>query len=140
MFFGAIGWHLYRIATLRPKFDKLSDTSSTVGTFFFVYILAGMVRWSALGDGRAVGTFLGLLWLAIVFWSLCKTSQRSSALVVSMFGASAAIDILACLMDMSGLYGSGARRYFLIYELTLYAVCAWRFSREPESVQRCRVA
>jgi len=139
MFFGAIAWHLYRIATLRPKFDKLSDTSSTVGTFFFVYLLAGMVRWSVLGDQGAVGTFFRLLILALVFFALFKTSHRSSSLVVSMFGASAAIDILASLMDMSGLYGEGARKYFWMYELALYAVCVWRFFREPEFVRRCRV-
>lgn len=137
LFIRAIGLHLYLIATLRPQFSKLSDTSSTVGFFFLVYLMSGMVRWSVLGGRPTTDAFVGLLFHALILWLIFKRPSMSSSLVVSMLGASAAIDLIAIALHLTDL--QVANGLLLALEFSLYAVCLWRFSREPEAVRRTRL-
>ena len=44
MWLVAMIWHLWRIATLRPAFDKLSDTQATLTSFSAAYLVAGLLR------------------------------------------------------------------------------------------------
>lgn len=139
LFIAAIGWHLYLIATLRPQFSKLSDKASTVGSFFLVYLMSGMVRWSILEDRPTVNVFIGLLVHALILWAAFKRPLISSSLVTSMLGASATIDLIAIALHLANLHEANRAWPLFAFECFLYAVCFWRFSREPETVRRALV-
>lgn len=133
LFIAAIGWHLYLIATLRPQFSKLSDTRSTVGSFFLVFLVSGLVRWSMLDKWPVSDVFIGMLFHALILWAIFKRPSISSALVVSMLGASAAVDLIAIALNLTELPAPKGPLFAL--ECFLYAVCYWKFSREQKAVR-----
>lgn len=136
----AMAWHLWRIATLRPAFKNLSDTGPMAMSFIFIYFFAGLLRWVVLNDDHkstGISAVFGLLvWLILVF--VCfERKNRSSALVASVLGVSALMDLLVCAGFLIGALESvrSPRLLGITLEIVWSLVMLAQFYREPEYVR-----
>lgn len=131
----AMAWHLWRIATLRPMFSRLGDNPSTVISFSIVYLVMGLTRWTQEGNSSMWQINIGLVIHAMVLLLLFERENRSSSCVAVLFGASAVMDFSAFLLTVAGFIDGSAQSALLGIEVTLYAICVWRFFRERPEVQ-----
>lgn len=138
----AVAWHLWRIATLRPAFDKLSDSARVVWSFIGVYFAAGLLRWVVLSpEAHATPlvfpVLLKLFVHLLVVMALFERRSRSSALTASVLGVSAIIDVAVCL-----LYGASAINSVhagigdIAAEIGLTVATALQFSNQPAAVRK----
>lgn len=143
----AMGWHLWRIITLRPAYKYLSDTVGMAVSFLAVYVVAGLVRWfwldsQATDKALTFGSFglvmLNLILFGLVLGLLFERNRRGASLLSSMLGLSAGIDLLMSAAYLAGFSDSVRMPpgVDLGLEIGLSLVLAWRFSQEPEDVQR----
>jgi hypothetical protein len=138
---GSMAWHLWRIATFRARFDLMSDTGMTIGSFLVVYLLTGIARHSyVIGHAQPASVFLGLTFMYLVWLFAFERSHRSSTLVAALAGASAASDILQMALALTGWAAlerkvDGPLGLGAIYEVALYAGCVWQFFKSTPAVQ-----
>jgi Kef-type K+ transport system membrane component KefB len=139
----AMGWHLWRIATVRPAFDKLSDSASVVWSFIGAFLTAGILRWVLLAPGsyREHQFFSVLVQLAVhllVVLALCERRRRSSSLTATVLGASAVVDLAICLLYLVGVLASAGSQGWVdvTVELALSVAMAVQFARQPTAVRQ----
>lgn len=133
----AVGWHLYRIATLRPAYEHLGDTRRTLATFSIVYFFTNLLRWWGL-DGY-MHTFqaqsLSLSILSAVgsyaFRYVLFRGKEGSTGLVAILGASSAVDLLVCLALVTGFASSPAVLWSYGFELLLMGCAFIRYKRLP---------
>lgn len=139
----AMGWHLWRIATVRPAFDKLSDSAQVVWSFIGAFFAAGALRWVILAPGpyaehQLFGVALQLGVHLLLVMALCERRHRSSALTATVLGASVVVDLAVCALYLVGLLDSVRTTGFvgLAVELFLSLAMAVQFSRQPAAVRQ----
>jgi hypothetical protein len=131
---GAMAWHLWRIASFRPAYDRLSDTPKMMASFAFVFFLAGMTRWTVAEAVDPQRAFFGLVVSVGVAIILFERADRSSSLVAATLGASAVVDFACAALRLAGVETSAPTAAAV--EIVLYLRCAQMFSREPLAVRR----
>jgi hypothetical protein len=137
----AMGWHLWRIATLRPAFSRLSDSGSMVGSFIGLFFAAGILRWAILGPGTAeyqfLPTMLKLVLHLMVVIVLFERRSRSSSLSAAVLGVSAVFDILVSVAVLLGLRASVMPVHWVehLMEVLWMVSMAANFSNESPAVR-----
>ena len=141
LWLSAMGWHLWRILTLRPAYRRLSDSGPTVISFFTVFLVAGLLRWGVLAPKYAETPIWEILVMlvaySLVLLMLFSQKRRSDALVAVLLGVSAGVDLLICVGFLLGLLPSvetGAIGGLV--ELGLSLVAVGQFLREPDVVRQ----
>jgi hypothetical protein len=122
----AMGWHLWRIATFRPAFEKMSDTPATTISFAVVFFAAGLSRHAQSQPIFMVA--LGLIFWAVVLAVLFERSDRSSSMFCSALGCSTIVDLACTVFGMSTWMA-------LFMEVTLLATSFGGFLRQPAEVR-----
>lgn len=139
----AMGWHLWRIATVRPAFDKLSDSAQVTWSFIGAFFAAGILRWAFLAPGNyaehqlfAVVLRLGLHLFVVM--ALCERRHRSSALTATVLGVSVVVDLAVCALYLVGLLDSVRQQGWVdvAIELSLSIAMAVQFARQPAAVRK----
>ena len=134
---GAIGYHLWRVATLRADFLRLADAASGAVAFAGLALVAAIVRWHLAYDmtlGRSL--LIGISTL-VVYAVLFERPGRSSSLVFAAYMASAVVDLGMTALWVLGAVDQGPadRHVASAVELGLVAAAAWRFFRAPAAVR-----
>lgn len=135
LWLSSMGWHLARILGCSPAYRNLSDTRGTFWSFAAMYLVAGVIRHSVVGDQSPVSVTISL---CIYFGLLCvlfERANRSSALVVALLGASAVCDLLAALVALLGWLPETSHFWGLI-ELVISLAAVVQFHRAPKEVQQ----
>ncbi len=136
----AMGWHLWRIATLRPAFRHMSDTRPMAISFMGVFFAAGLLRWVVLNDepkasalSAGFGLFVYMLGVLFVF----ERSHRSSSLAAAVLGSSAALDLLVSAGVLVGVLDSVRlpTGMGLALEIGWALALKAKFDKEPSYVQ-----
>ena len=138
----AMGWHLWRIATVRPAFDKLSDSAQVVWSFIGAFFAAGILRWVLLAPGsyaeqQLFSVVLQLGLHLIIVMALCERRRRSSTLTASVLGVSVVVDLVVCALYLVGVLDSVRPRGWVDFaiELFLSIAMAVQFARQPADVR-----
>jgi hypothetical protein len=137
----SLGWHLWRIATVRPAFDKLSDTARVVWSFIGIYFAAGVLRWYALtpetfADQKIFPVLIKLVVHLFVVLALFERRNRSSALSASVLGVSVVVDIVVCALYLVGAIDSVSTHLVDAgAEIALSLAMLVQFNRQPEAVR-----
>lgn len=137
----AMGWHLWRIATLRPAFSRLSDSGPMVASFLGLFYAAGVLRWTVLGPGTAEyqfwPTMLKLFVHMMVVFALFERRSRNSALTASVLGVSAVFDLAVAMLILLGLRASAMPFHWVEYVMELLWMVSMvaNFSNEPPAVR-----
>lgn len=140
----AMTWHLFRIATLRPAFDKLSDTSSVTRSFFAVFFGAELLRWIVLYPAQ----YPEVVALMVVFKVLIEgffillvfgSIRHNSSLSASVLGVCALIDLTVSTLYMLGAISSVKVAGWpeTIVQLFWVAAMVYQFSRAPAAAREC---
>ena len=137
----AMGWHLWRIATLRPAFNRLSDSGIMVASFVGLFYAAGVLRWTVLGPGTPEyefwPTMLKLFAHMVVVFALFERRSRNSALTSCVLGVSAVFDLAVAMLCLLGLRASvmPVHAVEVVMELAWMVAMAAHFSNEPPVVR-----
>ncbi len=137
MLVGAVGYHLWRVATLRADFDRLGDTRLGLVVFGLVALGASVLRWSLPGE-RAISMAIAIAVVnLLVYTALFERSNRSSSLVYAAWMASAVVDLAVTGLWTLDAVDTGSRTKMVATgaELVLVAGAAWRFFRSSPAVQ-----
>lgn len=96
-------WHLWRIATFRPAFARISDKAAPVLVLAACHLAAGLgLWWSQLGfDGMIVGTVL--LGKTLLHLMVFDSFNRSSSLMACSFGSSALASLVGLVYAALGV-------------------------------------
>lgn len=129
LWFGAMAWHLSRIAIFRPYYQGIGNGFMTLVSFAGMFVGASILRWGVLGGYDAPSVGAGLLLALVVIGALfVRTGQRP--LFCAALGASAVVDLLGSVFFVLG-YSDTATAWFLkIYEIVLYGGCYLRFRKD----------
>lgn len=136
----AMAWHLGRIATMRPAFEKMSDSARMVWSFMGVYFAAGLLRWVVLAPGPVhfFTVSFKLLLLMVLILAMFERRKRSSALTASVWGVSAVMDLLVSVCYLVGLrhsvMPSGLNEMFI--EIVWSVAMVVQFHRAPSVVRK----
>ena len=137
----AIGWHLWRIATVRPAFDKLSDTARVVWSFIGIYFAAGILRWYALAPGayadhKLFPVLVKLFVHLLIVLALFERRNRSSALSASVLGVSVVVDLVVCALYLVGVTDSVSTHLVdAVAEIALSFAMLVKFDQQPAAVR-----
>lgn len=130
----SMAWHLWRIATLRPSYEHLSDDGKTLGSFAAVYVVAGVVRHAIFGPTDVFGALGSLALHSLLLLILFERSDRASTLVAACLGASALFDML--IVALSGVAPVLSETYLVFYiEIAFMLVLRHKFLQQPAHVQ-----
>lgn len=132
----AMAWHIWRCATLRPAFEKLSDTPVTALSFMAVYYAAGLYR--HVWERSLLEALVGLSIYAILLGFIFMRSSRSDSLFCAVLAISAGCDIVFGTAALLGIdLGWAALGSLLLYEIPAMVITHRIFTRQPEYVQSC---
>jgi hypothetical protein len=132
----SMGFHLWRIATLRPYFAGIADTGLSLGSFFTVFVLAAAARWYGIGDVGLERAACNILQSLGVIMLLSVRKRHSDSFFCALLGSSAIVDLLVCAMSLVGAIEEPRGNIFMVLEVCLYFNCYWAFNREPVEVRR----
>lgn len=132
-----VGWHLMRVFTLRPAFDKLPDRGVHVLLFLSTYIAVATLRYALVGDysdeevAGVIITHALLLAVPIVRGNV--TSSLYCLLLASVTVADLSAAAVALLADNAELATGPA---FSLLEMILVFSTMKAFNALPEEVRR----
>ncbi len=134
---GAVGYHLWRVATLRADFARLGDTRLGLVVFGVVALGASVLRWSLPGERTISAAFAIAVVNLLVYAALFERSDRSSSLVFAAWMGSAVVDLAVTGLWALDVIDTGSRARIVATgaELLLVAGAAWRFFRSSPAVQ-----
>lgn len=146
MWAGSMAWHLWRIATGRPEYTRLSDTKFMLWSFIGVYFFAGVLRWTygtthvnAIAISAALVGNLTVLILYAVLLRLALTHKKMSKVLFAVaLGVSAAVDfVVVALLAIFGSGGAltGISFYSNLFTIVMTAYIIFRFFRLPSSMK-----
>lgn len=137
MLLGAVGYHLWRVATFRADFARLGDTGLGLVVFGALAAGASVLRWSLPGEKTILAAIAIAVVNLLVYAALFERSDRSSSLLFAVWMASTVVDLAVTgLWALDALYvGPRVRVAAAAAELVLIAGAAWRFFRCPATVQ-----
>lgn len=128
--------HLWRIAFLRPAFNRLADSMGTVMTFNLAYLAAGQLRWGILGEmsfGQVLaGNCLQLLACLIAF----ERKDRNSSMVAAALGCSCVVDVAASFAFATGIAPSVSGWQYTAIEAAYIFATYLRFKQLPAAVKQ----
>lgn len=138
-FISAMSWHLYRIATFRTGFYKLSDTTMTHLSFIGVYVLAGVVR-SCLYESESIAsTALSLTLSMGITYATLYGFTKSRTLFCASLGSDAAGDFIAMVLSSIGITDQYNKHEIDIALMALefaWSAAAWiDFSKLPDEMK-----
>lgn len=134
MWFAAMAWHLWRIGTGRPAFDRMSDSTPMAVSFAMVFFGAGLFRWSFVDDKHIASVVVALtVWMVLIVFAF-ERGHRSSSLAAALLGVSAAVDIAASVLALLGVTPVGGLAYSAL-EIVLMGLCVFRFAQCPKDVK-----
>lgn len=131
-FIGALGWHLWRILTLRPEIARVSDSRINLATFIAVYVVAATLK---LGLAERLTPLNGLgLVLEFLVLSLAMSRGRSRMLFGFLLLTSAAFDLLVISLGFFGIW-TEANLWMVAVQLGLYWHVIKCFEKSSEDVR-----
>lgn len=133
---GAMGFHLWRVATFRPYYIGIADTRFSVGSFFAVFAAAASLRWYGFGEAGLEGTVSNLLQSIGLIMLISVRRNQSDALFCALMASSAIVDTMVCISVLSGFINEPRGAIFLAWELTLYASSLVAFKRQTAAIRQ----
>lgn len=137
MWCAAMGWHLWRIGTGRPAFQRMSDSRPMALSFLAAYYGAGMLRWAVSESEQAFVPRLLLLvaWMLVIFIA-AERPHRSSSLASALLGVSATVDLVVAVLVLNMLtFDQVSGNSFFAIECFLMGLCIARFFQCSKEVQ-----
>jgi hypothetical protein len=135
----AICWHLFRIATFRTAFDKLSDTTLTRFSFIGLYFIIGILRHCLVGEETVASTSLSYALSMGMTYFVLRGYDQNRTLFCAALGADSIGDILSVLLVITGVTDAGNQESIDLAILVLefaWALSAWvDFLRLPKEMK-----
>jgi hypothetical protein len=129
---GSFFWHAWRIATLRPAFKFLGNSTVTLLTFFVVYLLAGSIRWIWLVGHPPANVVINLAIQVFIIFLLAHKTNRCMTLSASLLMCSAITDIVSIAFWLIFLDTPGPSAVWssFVLEWFLYIWTSWMYIKE----------
>lgn len=133
---GAMGFHLWRVATFRPYYVGIADTRFSVGSFFAVFAAAATLRWYGFADAGLEGTVSNILQAIGLIMLISVRRNQSDSLFCVLMASSAIVDTVASVAVLMGVINEPRGAVFLAWELTLYTSSVWAFKRQVAEIRQ----